>query len=312
VERVSTFPAPASDRNGLDFSIVIPTYGRHASLLTCLESLTLLDYARGRFEVIVVSDGEGNPPSAIVESFRDRLPVRLLRQPHAGPATARNTGAAAARGACLVFTDDDCAPAADWLKVLEGHLANDAERAIAGPTRNALPSNVYADATQVLLDYLSDYYNGDRDQPRFWTSNNLAVPASRFRAIGGFDATFPLAAAEDRELNDRWRRLGFRATYCASALVDHAPDLDFLGFCRLHFRYGRGAFHLYRARSRVPEYRFKVEPPSFYLGMLARPLARPLRRGLALSALLFLSQAVHAAGFFSERRAQRIRGRPGG
>ena len=42
------------------------------------------------------------------------------------------------------------------------------------------------------------YYNASPNQARFLASNNLAVPADRFRAIGGFDANaFPFAAAED-------------------------------------------------------------------------------------------------------------------
>ena len=57
------------------FSIVIPTYRRHGALSACLESLTRLDYVRSRFEVIVVSDGDEDPPRAIVDAFRDRLEV---------------------------------------------------------------------------------------------------------------------------------------------------------------------------------------------------------------------------------------------
>src|SRR5262245_37328532 len=93
------------------FSIVVPTYQRPDQLTMCLQSLTFLDYPRSNFEVIVVDDGSEMPPETVVAAFHDRLDVTLLTQPHAGPAQARNTGAAHAKGAFLVFTDDDCTPA---------------------------------------------------------------------------------------------------------------------------------------------------------------------------------------------------------
>jgi glycosyltransferase involved in cell wall biosynthesis len=80
------------------FSIIVPTHSRPGPLAACLQALTGLDYARERFEVIVVDDGSKIPPKAAVESFRDHLQVTLLLQHHAGPAAARNAGATHARG----------------------------------------------------------------------------------------------------------------------------------------------------------------------------------------------------------------------
>src|SRR5437867_3420967 len=83
------------------FSIVVPTYRRPKQLAACLQALAKLDYARERFEVIVVDDGSTTPPEAVVTSFQDRLQVTLVLQPHAGSAAARNTGAERARGEYL-------------------------------------------------------------------------------------------------------------------------------------------------------------------------------------------------------------------
>jgi len=68
--------------------------------------------------VIVVDDGSEMPLEAVVAAFHDQLDVTLLTEPHAGPATARNTGAVRAKGEFLAFTDDDCTPASDWLQTL--------------------------------------------------------------------------------------------------------------------------------------------------------------------------------------------------
>jgi len=76
------------------FSIIVPTYARLRQLTACMQALANLDYPRDRFEVIVVDDGSETPPEAAVLSFRNRLDVTLVQQAHAGPAVARNTGAA--------------------------------------------------------------------------------------------------------------------------------------------------------------------------------------------------------------------------
>ena len=97
------------------FSIVIASYRRPGPLAACLQSLAQLDYPRDRFEAVVVDDGSQPSLAPVVEAARGPLEVRFLRQKNAGPATARNTGAAQARGRFLAFTDDDCAPSPDWL-----------------------------------------------------------------------------------------------------------------------------------------------------------------------------------------------------
>src|SRR5262245_35313420 len=92
-------------------SVIIPTYERVGQLSVCLGALVAQDYPRDHFEVLVVDDGSATSPEAGVDAFRDRLNVQFLTQRHAGPATARNFGAAHAKGDFLAFTDDDCVPA---------------------------------------------------------------------------------------------------------------------------------------------------------------------------------------------------------
>jgi glycosyltransferase involved in cell wall biosynthesis len=85
------------------FSIIIPTYGRPNQLEVCLNSLSRVDYPSNCFEVIVVDDGSETPPEAVVANFRDQISITLLIQPNSGPASARNTGAAHAKGEFLAF-----------------------------------------------------------------------------------------------------------------------------------------------------------------------------------------------------------------
>jgi GT2 family glycosyltransferase len=246
------------------FSIVIPTYARPGQLAACLQSLARLDYPRDRFEVIVVDDGSDTSPNAVVTPFHDQIDVTLLTQAHAGPAAARNTGA-------------------------------------GGQTLNALPDNPYSTASQLLIAYLRVYYGVEPHQARFFTSNNLALRAKHFHAIGGFDTTFPRAAGEDREFCDRWLYHGYRMTYAPEVLVYHTHVLTFRTFWRQHFNYGCGAFRFRQARAQRAHGRIRLEPRSFYLNLLHYPFsqARDWRAPL-LAALLVVSQVANATGFLWE------------
>ncbi|MBN1259042.1 MAG: glycosyltransferase [Anaerolineae bacterium] len=288
------------------FSIIIPTYARPRQLETCLHALAQLDYPRDRFEVIVVDDGSEAPPEAIVAAFHQQLDVTLLSPSHAGPAAARNTGAGRARGEFLAFTDDDCRPAPDWLHVLAAHLAGGVH-AVGGRTINALEDNVYSTASQWIVDMVYAHFNADPTQARFFATNNLAVPAAAFRAVGGFDGAHFIFASEDRDFCDRWLHHGQRLVYAPQAIVYHAHPLSLRSFWRQHLSYGRGAFRFHRARARRNSGQIRNDI-SFHAHLPAlirrtRPPGR-IGRQVHLLSLLAVWQLANAVGYFLEYREQ--------
>ena len=286
-------------------SIVIPTYNRPEKLKECLESLTELEYSRDSYEVIVVDDGRKKSLESVVENFNNQIEITLLKQKNAGPATARNTGAKQAKGEFLAFTDDDCKPAPDWLNKIAACFANAPDSLIGGKTINILPENPFSTASQELINYLYSYYNRDPEQATFLASNNIAISKERFQKIGGFDTTYPRAAAEDREFCDRWLQYGNQMIYVPEVNVYHAHKLTLSSYWKQHFFYGRGAFCFHQVRAKRAHREIKVEPISFYFNLLKYPLSRPkVKPKLLLSALLFISQVAGVAGFFWERNYQ--------
>lgn len=292
-----------SASNPLEFSIVIPTYNRPERLEQCLESLARLTYPRDRFEVIVVDDGSPTSLESIADKFAQRLPLRMLRQENAGPASARNAGAAAARGKYLAFTDDDCQPNPDWLDTLAEAIAGRPNALVGGHTENALAENLFSSASQLLVDYLYDYYDRIGGQPLFFTSNNFALPRALFERLGGFDANFPLAAGEDREFCDRWLYHDLALHYAPRMQIRHFHSLALASFWRQHFNYGRGAYYFHKARSQRQSGPIEIEPLSFYWSLVTYPFrCRNILQASGLSGLLLLSQVANAAGFFWERK----------
>ncbi|MFC1850939.1 glycosyltransferase [candidate division CSSED10-310 bacterium] len=287
--------------NQFDFSIIIPTYDRNEHLKLCLTAISNLDYDHNGFEVIVVNDGDSNPPQEVVASFKYQFDIKLLTQPHSGPAIARNKGGLQARGEYLAFTDDDCEPSPDWLTKLAARFAVRADRCIGGQTMNSQTHSLHSLASQALLQYLFSYYNAEPDQARFLTSNNLALPRKYFLEIGGFNPNFSLAAAEDRELCDRCLHLGYALSFAPEVLVYHNQDLTLHSFLKQHFNYGRGAHCFHKERARRTGTKLKLESPTFYLNLLCYPLSlKRSIRDLMIVTLLVLSQLSNAAGFLGQ------------
>src|SRR5882757_6818328 len=112
-------PPPAGH---LAFSVIIPTRDRPEALRRCLTAIGRLDYAVERFEMLIVNHG-GPPIDPVSLPGGPECILRLISQSNAGPAHARNTGAAAATGKFFIFLDDDCETAPDWLKQWEMGVA---------------------------------------------------------------------------------------------------------------------------------------------------------------------------------------------
>lgn len=279
-------------------SVVIPTCNRPAQLAACLHSLAAQTLPPALFEIIVVDDGGAAPAAPALAPFFSSLPLRHLRQPNAGPAAARNAGAALARGRWLAFTDDDCLPEPAWLQTLHSAFLLHPETLLGGATLNALPANPCSAASQLIQDFAYAYYNASPRHARFFASNNLALPAAAFASLGGFHPAF--RTAEDRDLCDRWLASTRPALFLPEARVLHAHRLSLASFCRQHLAYGRGARRFQLAHRRRAS-RSSIEP-AFYLSILRRLphslAAQP--NPLRTAALLALWQAANTTGWLLE------------
>jgi glycosyltransferase involved in cell wall biosynthesis len=283
------------------FSIIIPTYQRPARLKKCLEGIARLDYPKDGFEVIVVDDGSTVSLEKALRPFSTGFDLTLVRESHAGPAAARNKGAALARGEFLVFTDDDCVPHPEWLRAFSKRLAVTPDGLIGGAVVNGLPHNPCSSASQLLCDYLYAYHNKEEDNGRFLMSNNMALKKRLFKLSRGFDTDFPWAGGEDRAFSSNWLRRGRRIIYAPEAVVSHTHALTFKTFIRQHFAYGRGAF-VFHGKHHHLRRLGGMEPLSFYAELLKYPCrhCRGGRKALLLALFMF-SQGAVAAGYFFEK-----------
>lgn len=94
-------------------SMVVATLGRSTEFDGLLASLAAL--TRRDFEVIVVDQNPDDRLVPIVARWQHALTIRHLRPKIRGLSRARNLGAAEARGDWILFPDDDCWYAPDFL-----------------------------------------------------------------------------------------------------------------------------------------------------------------------------------------------------
>jgi glycosyltransferase involved in cell wall biosynthesis len=291
-------------------SVIVPTHDRPEALGRCLRALAAQRFPADSFEVIVVDDGSLRVEAVARAAEIPGLAVRFFRQPRSGPAAARNCGASRATGDLLAFTDDDCEPDPSWLAALVEGWRRRSDCMLGGQTINLLVDDRFATASHLTVAFLYDYFNRDPENAVFFASNNMAMPSDALRRINGFDATFGLPAAEDRELCDRWLHHGGRLAYVPSAVVGHAHHQSFRGFWEQHVRYGRGAEGLHRLRAQRGADPIRIEPPRFYFGLMLYPFGRTsVPRAMVLSILMALTQVATAWGFLNEAIATRRRRR---
>ena len=255
----------------------------------------------------MVDDGGSEPLETAISSFKKRLNLTLLTQKNAGPAKARNTGAAQAKGRYLAVTDDDCITHPDWLKNMEARFSLDPECALGGRVINSVNDNIYSTATHTITDYMYAFYNSDPNHAFFVLSYNFAMPVELFQSICGFSSEFTFAS-EDRDICDRILQYGYRLTYAPDVIVYHTHVLTFCSFCTQHFRYGRGGFSFHRTRAQRRNTSVKFERLSFYKNLVCYPFSQNSGLpSLTLSALLIISQIAILVGFVWEGITQIVR-----
>ena len=205
-----------------DVCVVVPARDARETLPGTLSAIAAQD-VEATVEVIVVDDGSRDRTGEIAASLGARV---LSLSPPAGPALARNAGAAASAAGAIAFTDADCLPSPAWLRAGLAALA-DAD----------LVQGAVTPQPGVARGPFDHTLSVDGDGARLFESANLLVRRELWEALGGFE---PFVSGDEgasrRGLRPRhgtehfgedvvlgWRavRSGARVTFAPDALVVH-------------------------------------------------------------------------------------------
>jgi glycosyltransferase involved in cell wall biosynthesis/peptidoglycan/xylan/chitin deacetylase (PgdA/CDA1 family) len=257
------------------FSVIIPTYQRHASLLATLHSLQALSYERA-FEVIVVVDGSTDGTAAAARDLAVPFPLHVVEQPRQGPGAARNRGAALARGRWLLFLDDDMRVDAALLTEHEKAFAAGAQAVIG---HVPVPANAGASFVRqdTVAAWADDRYArlaaGGPVQLRDYIAGQFAIERACFERCGGFDETLP--RSEDLDLALRLRDMGVDIKFCAEAVSWHDSAASPLAFLRERHHYGYSHALLARKYPQAMHDIIRFESRETMLGRWLGPWLRP-------------------------------------
>lgn len=184
----------------VDVSIIIPALNEEKMIGRCLESLTRLAFLRDRFEVLVVDNGSRDKTLAVVESFKDRLNLKVLQQVGVRISALRNLGARAATGDIVAFLDADCLAPADWLDRIFA-LAPAGGAGVLG-AHYLLPE----DSSWVGRTWHRYQEAPKSGEVSHVPAGDLIMRRQDFLKLGGFDET--IQTNEDYELCERARKAG--------------------------------------------------------------------------------------------------------
>lgn len=257
-------------------SVIIPAHNAGSTLAACLDGLAAEGVPGAVAELLVVDDASTDGTRAIA----GRPGVQVLSGAGRGPAAARNLGAAAARGAVLVFLDADTEPEPGWLEGMLAPLRDASIVAVKGRYHTRQRSLV---ARFSQLEFEEKYARLERAVcVDFVDSGTCAYRRDAFLTAGGFDADFPAQSAEDVELAFRLSSRGavFAFNPLAGVFHRHADALP--SYLLKKVRYGFFRIRVYR--------RF----PSKTLGDSYTPPAMAFQIGLAgLAGLLLVLAACN-------------------
>ncbi|WP_277970781.1 glycosyltransferase family 2 protein [Sphingomonas echinoides] len=211
----------------IDVSLLICTRNRAASLAATLESVErAAAFAGGTsVEIILVDNGSvDDTPERLAEwQGRQAFPVRLVDEPHAGLARARNAGLAVCNGRIVAMTDDDCVLHEAYFAAVGAAFDRVSGPAIIGG-RILLGNPADLPVTIKLEDHPMIAPPGGFPGG-FVMGANLAFSADILRSTGCFDERFgagaPFVSAEDTDFLFRAAGLGVAIRYDPLMVVDH-------------------------------------------------------------------------------------------
>lgn len=185
-------------------SIVIPAYNEEENIGRCLESLISQSTSQD-YEVIVVDNASTDKTSDISKKYKDKLNLKIIKEPRKGRGQARFTGCQAAEGDIIISLDGDSIAPVDWIEKMTAPFKDQKIVAVTGTGRidDCTPRinksfNILQPA--IMIGYRLLFRH-------FWlTGFNSAVRKDIYKLAGEYNPR--LNSNEDTDLAFRVARLG--------------------------------------------------------------------------------------------------------
>lgn len=219
----------------MKFSVIVPVFNTSAHLERCITALRTLDYPSSEYEILLVDNNSTDHSWEILSNAEG---VRIFKEPKQGSYAARNHAAREAKGEYLAFTDSDCMPNANWLRVIEQVFDNAGCQVVLGTRLSESSSRLVQLITEYESKKSEKVFESNSPDVYHGFTNNMGVRRSTFDQFGPFDE---IPRGADSIFTRRVvTKLGCDAVcYKTSMQVTHA-ELDSLwSYYNKMYTYGR-------------------------------------------------------------------------
>ncbi|MCF8055243.1 MAG: glycosyltransferase [Desulfocapsa sp.] len=254
----------------LSASIVITTYNEVETIEACIDSV--LRQTCTDFELLVIDDGSSDGTPELLQKYDDpRISVHAFKE-NCGVSCARNKGINEGCGKVVVFIDADAVALEDWLKHLLEPFAEAEVACVGGPDVAPADDGVFALSLDYTLRSLIATGNVRQQTALARYSPaacNLAIRRSVLEEVGLFDKRLN-CRGEEKELEQRIRRHGYRIHYAPKAIVWHHRRGTLRSFWYQTFLSGRARIDILRL---APD---AIEPAHLFPALLTLVLLTAL------------------------------------
>jgi glycosyltransferase involved in cell wall biosynthesis len=243
--------APESPTGPVGIALIVCTRNRAtATLPACLEAAAAIDFDPSRWELVVVDNGSTDGTAVAVRAFAvsARMKVTFVQEPRIGQGVARNSGVLATSAPLIVFTDDDCYVAPDYLTQIVDAFGRADYGYIGG--RVLLHDPTDARTTIREAPWAEEFAPLRCLEPGVIHGANMAFRRDVWQAVGGFDPLLgpgQIGAGDDIDFLTRASALGWKGAYLPGPTVRHhhgrKPGPEVRRLVTIYAR-GRGAYYV--------------------------------------------------------------------
>lgn len=196
-------------------SVIVPIFNHWTLVPALLKRLELQAVDDGFFELLLIDNGSDFIPDDLA------LPswARILFCETPGSYAARNVGVRTAQGRVLAFTDADCLPDPEWLRLGLERLERAGERTLVAGDVRMEPQDWTSMSSAEAYDVVMGLPQARYVSHGYAVTANLFIPASAFEQVGLFDER--RFSGGDAEFCRRAGAKGWSLLFCAEAAVVH-------------------------------------------------------------------------------------------